>query len=95
MNYKTISPVELTNENIWRLSEEDISYLLNKLVSDFPKEKRMPYVDIILMAFDFRSIGINNRELKSNMAISGYKFFPIPYNNKLIWGVKRKDCKAN
>jgi len=90
MESKVISLYGLTMENVRELSEEDISYLLNRLVSDLPKEKRAKYVNIIGTAFDFRSIGMNNYSLKGDMTISGYKFFPIPYNNKLIMGVKRK-----
>ncbi|MBB4036193.1 hypothetical protein GGR21_002094 [Dysgonomonas hofstadii] len=89
-NTALASLFELTMDNVYDLSEENVSYLLNKLISDLPREKRPPYVNIISKAFDFRSIGSSNHTLKSDLMISGYKFFPIPYNNKLIMGVRRK-----
>lgn len=96
MKTKVISLNDLTLENVSNLSEEDISYLLNRLVSDLPREKRLPYANIISTVFDFRSIGVTNHILKNDLTISGYKFFPIPYNNKLIMGVRRKKInKAN
>jgi len=92
---KAVSLYELTRENIRDLSEEDISLLLNRLISDLPKAKRPPYVEIIDMAFDFRSISSNNNTLKGDLTISGFKFFPIPYNTKLVWGIRRKKEKKN
>lgn len=90
MENKTISFNELNLENVDNLSEEQVSNLLNKLVSELPRDRCGPYTNILSKAFDFRSIGSNNHALKGDLAISGFKFFPIPYNNKLIMGVKRK-----
>ena len=90
MEQKVFSFSDLTTENVSYLSEENVSILLNKLISDLPRARRPPYVEIINSAFDFRSIGISSHTLKSDLSTSGYKFFPIPYNNKLIMGVRRK-----
>lgn len=88
---KEIIPLEeLTPENVVKLSEEDVSNLLNKVISDLPKERRAPYVAVISSVFEFRSISSKNRSLKGDLSIYGFKFFPIPYNPKLIMGIKRK-----
>lgn len=93
---KEIIPLEeLTPENVVKLSEEDVSNLLNKVISDLPKERRAPYVAIISSFFEFRSISSRNRNLKGDLSIYGFKFFPIPYNNKLIMGIKRKTATRN
>jgi len=93
MKNRIMSPTELTTENVRELSEEDVSNLLNKLISDFPKTRRPFYISIISTMFDFRSISSNNRMLQGNLTVAGYKFFPIPYNSRLIWGIKRKLLK--
>jgi hypothetical protein len=93
METKVVSLNNLTMDNVRDLSEEDISYLLNKLISDLPKDRRPPYVEIISSTFDFRSIGASNQTLKGDLSISGYKFFQIPYNNKLVMGVRKKRIK--
>lgn len=90
MESKNITLDELTSKNVNDLTEENVFYLLNTLICEFPREERPQYVNIISTAFDFRSIGSGNRTLKNDLEMSGYKFFQIPYNKKLIMGVKRK-----
>jgi len=90
MEKEIISLEELTPEKVLKLSEEDVSKLLSKIVSDLPKEKRSGYVNIINTAFEFRSISSKSRSLKGDLSLYGFKFFSIPYNNKLIMGVKRR-----
>ena len=90
MEKRIISLEELTLEKVLKLSEEDVSKLLSKIVSDLPKEKRSGYVNIINTAFEFRSISSKSRSLKGDLSLYGFKFFSIPYNNKLIMGVKRR-----
>ncbi len=85
---------ELTPETVSKLSEEDVSGLLNKITSDLPKERRSEYVNIINTAFEFRSISAKSRSLKGDLAIYGFKFFPIPFNDKVLMGIKGKSgCK--
>lgn len=81
---------ELSSENVRNLTEENVAQMLNRLISDYPKEKRSQYVTILGRMFDFRSISSNKPEIKRVMMNSGYKFFPIPYNNKLIMAIKNK-----
>jgi hypothetical protein len=81
---------ELSSENVRNLTEENVAKMLNRLISDYPKEKRSQYVTILGSMFDFRSISSNKPELKRVMMNSGYKFFPIPYNKKLIMAIKNK-----
>jgi hypothetical protein len=90
MEKEIISLEELTLEKVLKLSEEDVSKLLSKIVSDLPKEKRPGYVNIINTAFEFRSISSKSRSLKGDLSLYGFKFFSIPYNKKLIMGVKRR-----
>jgi hypothetical protein len=86
---------KLTQENVLELSEEDVSGLLIKTIIDLPKDKRSYYVKIINTAFEFRSISSKNRNLKGDLTIFGYKFFPIPNNKSLIMGIKRKSVRSN
>ena len=44
---------ELTEENVWNLSEEEAAQLIFHIQSDaVPKEKRGPYIRIINSAFE-------------------------------------------
>ncbi|MDL2213477.1 hypothetical protein LJC72_01320 [Bacteroides sp. OttesenSCG-928-D19] len=90
MGSKVVELCEVTQENVHNFTEEEISLLLNKLVSDLPREQRAPYVQIINTAFDFRSISAKSNGLKKDLEMYGYKFFPIPANKKLVMGVRRK-----
>jgi hypothetical protein len=90
MEKEVISLEQLSTENVLKLSEEDVSNLLNKIISDLPKERRSNYVSILNSAFEFRSISAKSRTLKGDLSLYGFKFFSIPYNNRLIMGVKRK-----
>lgn len=90
---KTISLEEITTENIFELSEKDVSDLLNKVICDLPKDSRSYYVNIISSAFEFRSISAKKPLLKEELGMYGFKFYAIPCNKKLIMGVKRKALK--
>lgn len=93
MNYimeKITSIEELKPEDVGKLSEEDVHNLMYTLIIDLPKEKRSHYVDMLRVAFDLRSINLTKGYLKRDMMFYGYKFFPIPNNDKLIMGIKRK-----
>jgi len=89
---KSISLEQLTMENVRELSEKEVSEMLNRLISDYPKSLRPQYTDILSSTFDFRSISSHKSDLKDKMVRSGYKFFPIPYNSKLVMAVKNKSC---
>jgi hypothetical protein len=81
----------LSLENVWELSEKDVSTMLSRLISDYPKDRRPYFTEMLSLAFEFRSISANSNELKDKMTRSGYKFFPIPYNTKLIMAIKKAD----
>lgn len=87
---KIASIKEITPENLCKLSREDVYDLLNTVVRGLPKEERSYYMDIIRTVFDFRSISPTKNYLRKDMIAYGYKFFPIPQNDKLIMGIKRK-----
>jgi len=92
---KITSIEELRPEEVEKLSEEEVHDLMYTLIIDLPKEKRSHYVDMLRVAFDLRSTSPTKSYLKRDMIFYGYKFFPIPNNDKLILGVKRKIVKAN
>jgi len=90
MSAKTISLKELSLQNVKDLSEENVFDILFQLIKDYPKAERAYYTDILTKVFDFRSIHATNNNLKKEMSRSGYKFFNIPYNNKLIMAIRNK-----
>lgn len=90
MATKIISFDQQRIDNVKNLEEEEKATLLNQLISDLPREKRLPYKQILSIVFEFRSISSKSSDLKRELIIAGYKFYPIPYNSKLVLGIKTK-----
>jgi len=83
----------LTLENVWDLSEEDVFNMLQYIQVNLPKEEQLPFIKIIDTAFEFRSISSKRRDMRQSLALLGFKFFkPVNDNSStMITGVyKRK-----
>jgi len=81
----------LTEENVWNLSEEDVFSMMETIQTDVKKEERPKYTRIIGQAFDFRSISPKRRDLRMDLIKFGYKFFQSDYNKSYLTGIyKRK-----
>lgn len=80
-------------EDIDKLSEEEVHHLMYTQIAKLPKDHRSRYMDMLRTTFDLRSISPVKRNLRKDMMLYGYKFFPIPNNNDLIIGIKRKIVK--
>jgi RNase adaptor protein for sRNA GlmZ degradation len=94
MRTKNIALEDLSMDNVRDLSEKEVSDMLSRLVSDYPKEKRPRYTNILCSSFEFKYIESRNHALKEKMLSSGFKFFGIPYNTNWIMAV-RKVFNAN
>jgi hypothetical protein len=89
MGKRNVTLEELSMDNVRKLSEKEVSDMLNRLISTYSKEKRPPYTTILSTSFEFKSIEAKHSELKEKMIKGGYKFFAIPYNSKLIMAVRK------
>lgn len=82
---------ELTEENVWNLSEEEAAQLIFHIQSDaVPKEKRGPYIRIINSAFEFRTISATRRDLRSSLTKLGFKFFKKSDTSRQLFGIYKK-----
>ncbi len=91
MIQSVVDLMELTQENVWDLTEEDVFSLVKTVQTDVEKEKRSHYMKIIGSAFEFRTISSKRRDLKKNFEVYGYKFFPAGDNPNMLTGIyKRK-----
>jgi hypothetical protein len=89
MRTKNIALEDLSMDNVRDLSEKEVSDMLCRLISDYPKEKRPRYTNILCSSFEFQYIESKNHVLKEKLIRSGFKFFVIPYNNNWIMAVRK------
>lgn len=86
-----LSLENLTEENVWNLSEEEAFTIVETLQADIPKEERPKYSRILEKAFEFRSISPRRRDLRQDLTHYGYKFFQGEGNKTYLTGIcKRK-----
>ncbi|MDP4187909.1 MAG: hypothetical protein Q8907_12160 [Bacteroidota bacterium] len=91
MEQQIIDFKNLTQENVWDLSEEEAFTLIQKLQNDIGKEERSPYLKIIDTAFEFRSISSKRRDIKQSLTLLGFKFFKADDKLNMLTGIfKRK-----
>ena len=84
---------ELTFENVKKLTETEIYYLMQELEQEKDNSYRSDRIKIINSAFQFRYILPKKKVLKAELEMYGYRF---PCNEKvrnsnMIVGIKRKD----
>jgi|GEM_PF-1569164 len=93
MKQLEINIKNLTLENVWKLSEEEVFNMLQYMQENLPKENRSQYMKIIDTAFEFRSISSKRRDMKQSLTLLGFKFFKLESDSSstIITGIyKRK-----
>ncbi len=91
MQQDIIDYKSLTAENVWNLTEEEAAKLVFYIQSDaVPREERTPYIRIISLAFEFRTITASRRDLKNSLTMLGFKFFKEDESSRKLFGIYKK-----
>lgn len=91
MKQAKISLTNLTEEDVWNLSEEEAFDLLEMLKNTVDREQYLALTKLIGKAFDFRSISPKRRDLKQDLIKSGFKFFtPEQGIGNLLLGIYKR-----
>jgi hypothetical protein len=83
---------ELTAENVWNLSEEEVFHLTEKIMKEVEnKEERNTYIKIISLAFDYRTVSKSKKAFIGSLTMIGFQFFAIESEKTILRGIcKRK-----
>ncbi|MDR1897162.1 MAG: hypothetical protein LBR10_10270 [Prevotellaceae bacterium] len=82
---------DLSFENVWNLTEEEVFLLVGKIMTEFEnREERNHYIKIIDSAFEFRTVSSSQRNLIGGLSSLGFQFFKVE-DTKILRGIcKRK-----
>ncbi|MCD7968854.1 MAG: hypothetical protein LUF87_00670 [Alistipes sp.] len=96
MEQNVIELQNVTPENVWDLTEEQVFRMFTQLQTRMPKiGQRQKLLKIIETAFDLRTISKARKDKQEELARYGYKFFLPDNASPVLTGVYKRKQHEN